>query len=249
MDDKRYEMWYQDDQFENQFSTEYQKEHIEMIWSTFKTIIINHGFKNAKKIKVLDFGCGDGINIFGIKKILDSLGYSYEIMGVDFNDDRLKKVTNRFPEISVGKFDIVNDQLNEKYDLVIFNHVLEHIAQDDMAIKNLSGLLNDDGLVILGVPNEGCLIAKIRNHILHRKILKHTDHVQFYTLKKLLGKVESCFKVEGVFREDSIFMPHDRIYCELIKYRWGQKLLLFLSKIVPSQTSGLILGLTLLRRE
>ena len=34
--------------------------------------------------------------------------------------------------------------------------------------------------MILNVPNEGCLMAKIRNYIFQREILKITDHVHFF---------------------------------------------------------------------
>lgn len=243
MNNKRDELWNKDDQFKNQFSTEFQKKQIERRWEIFKELILQKKFDLNRKIKVLDFGCGDGINILGIKNILDTLGIEYSIKGVDFNEERLSKVQQRFPDVETGKIDIVNDKIEETFDLIIFNHVLEHIHEDEVALNNLYELLNDDGLILLGVPNEGCFVAQIRNNILHRKILKYTDHVQFYTLKTLSKKVDNKFNIIGVFRE-GFFMPHDRLSNELKKYKPGQKLLQLLLKLFPSQSAGLILGLT-----
>lgn len=242
MNTVRDELWNRDDQFKNQFSTEYQKEHIENRWNIFRNIILKHNFKKDKSIKVLDFGCGDGINILGIKQILDGLNIDYQIKGVDFNEDRLLKAKKRFPDMEIGKIDIVKDNINEKFDLIIFNHVLEHIKEDEIALDNLYKILNNGGLVLLGVPNEGCFIAQVRNNILHRKILKYTDHVQFYTLENLSKKVEKYFVIIDVYRE-GFFMPHDRLSYELKKYKFGQRFLQFMLKIFPSQSAGLILGL------
>lgn len=243
MNSKRDELWNKDDQFKNQFSTEFKKKQIERRWKIFKELILQKNFDLNKKVKVLDFGCGDGINILGIKSILDALGIEYSIKGVDFNQERLAKVQQRFPDVKIGKIDIVHDKIDETFDLIIFNHVLEHINEDTVALKNLYELLNNDGLILLGVPNEGCLIAQIRNNILHRKILKYTDHVQFYTLKTLSEKVKNKFNIIGVHRE-SFFMPHDRLSYELKKYKLGQNFLQLMLKIFPSQSAGLILGLT-----
>ena len=243
MNDKINEMWNKDDQFKNQFSTRFQKQQIKTRWNYFKQLIQKHGFDNSKKLKVLDFGCGDGINILGIKNILDSMDLKHTIKGVDFNTERLEKVKKRFPDVNIGQIDIVNDILDEKFDLIIFNHVLEHIREDEKALNNLHSILDANGLILLGVPNEGCLIAQLRNNILHRKILKYTDHVQFYTEKTLSKKVIKYFNIVDIYRE-GFFMPHDRLSYELKKYKAGQKFLSIMLKIFPSQSAGLILGLT-----
>ena len=242
MDKLRKRIWYEDDQFEAQFSTDYQKKHIQNRWDVFRQIIIEHSFQN-KKIKVLDLGCGDGINILGLTQILDELKLEYTITGSDYNELRLKRVQERFDNVEVRQIDILNNEIAEQYDLILFNHVLEHIPEDILALENVSNILNDEGLLILGVPNEGCLIAQIRNHVLHRKVLKYTDHVHFYTLKTLSEKVTKLFDIKRVYRE-GFFLPHDRLSYEVRKYRTGRTFLSIMLKLFPSQSAGLILGLT-----
>lgn len=241
MDDLVKKIWHEDDHFEVQFVTDYQKKQIQNRWNIFKTLILKHSFK-IKKLKVLDLGCGDGINILGIKQILDQLEFEYDITGSDFNELRLQRVKQRFEDVTIKQIDIVKDSLNEKYDLIIFNHVLEHIKEDDLALKNIFKILEDDGLLILGVPNEGCFIGQIRNNILHRKILKYTDHVNFYTLNTLSKKVEKNFYTTAIYRE-GFFMPHDRISNILKKYKFGQNFLSLMLKLFPSQSAGLLFGL------
>jgi 2-polyprenyl-3-methyl-5-hydroxy-6-metoxy-1,4-benzoquinol methylase len=242
MNDKRLNIWYKDDQFKNQFSTNSQKEIVFNRWKYFKKIILKHNFKK-QQLRILDLGSGDGVNILGLNSIMKSLNFNYEIYASDYSQDRLDKLSKRFPEVKTLKFDISNEVINNKYDLILFNHVLEHIKNENQALYNLKALLKKDGLMILGVPNEGCLIAQIRNKICQRKILKYTDHVNFYTMKSLKSKISPSFIMNSSFRE-GFFMPHDSIQRALRKFLLGRYFLNLLLFFFPSQSAGLILGLS-----
>jgi len=177
-------LWYKDDQFKNQFSNEFQKKLIASRWNIFKKLIKKH--INKKQISILDAGCGDGINILGLKIILKELNLNYTIKAIDINVIRLERVKKIFPCVDLEQIDITHETITtEKFDLIVFNHVLEHIKNDEKALKNLSKALDVEGLLILGIPNEGCLLATLRNHLFQRKILKYTDHVHFYTLASI----------------------------------------------------------------
>lgn len=229
----RKKFWYEDGKFENQYYSYPKNLIIENGWSIFKKIIIDHKFKKDR-ISILDSGCGDGMNTLGRKKILYSLNIQYSIDAADFNPNRLNKVKKFFPEVNVFMFDIIKDKINKTYDLIIFNHVLEHIKEDELALKKLSNLLNEEGLIILGVQNESCFLAQLRNKVLQRKILKYIDHVNFYTLEKLKSKLEKYFNITAIYRE-GYFLPHLKLTNMFRKHIIGIKVENFLSKINPSQ--------------
>ena len=91
---------------------------------------------------------------------------------------------------------------------------------------------------ILGVPNEGCLLGRIRNNILQPSIAKTTDHVNFYTENSVLDKLtKSGFGVYEVERTGFLF-PHEAINAVMSSYGWGYKLSGILGKVIKSQVAG-----------
>lgn len=51
---------------------------------------------------------------------------------------------------------------NNSFDVVVLNHVLEHIEFPHTTLKEIFRILKNDGLVVINVPNAGSLLAKIK---------------------------------------------------------------------------------------
>jgi len=66
------------------------------------------------------------------------------------------------------------------FDIIFFNHVIEHIVKDEIALKKIFDITKKGGTVILGTPNEGVLAWRFAYWI-EPRIRKKTDHVNFYT--------------------------------------------------------------------
>ena len=105
-----------------------------------------------KNAKILDLGCGLGQTLNEIKK----LGYS-NVSGIDISDESVKALTNL--KIRITKVEDIIDfakRSNEKYDLLIMSHVLEHIEKNKM-IETLSAirenLMNESSKFMVMVPN------------------------------------------------------------------------------------------------
>jgi SAM-dependent methyltransferase len=85
---------------------------------------------------VLDFGCGDG-------KLLDWL------------QDRGWKTYGIEPSMDVAFFRhsrLISAPQDRQFTLAILNHVLEHLTDPLVLLRQLAGALRDDGTLLLSVP-------------------------------------------------------------------------------------------------
>lgn len=98
---------------------------------------------------------------------------------VDFNEN--------YPGI-VKKVDITNITFEDGYfDLVVCNHVLEHIEDDIKAMKELYRVLKTGGIVYITVPLDLTSLKTFENFAyntpeLRLKYFKQEDHVRIYSL-------------------------------------------------------------------
>jgi 2-polyprenyl-3-methyl-5-hydroxy-6-metoxy-1,4-benzoquinol methylase len=125
-----------------------------------------------------------------------------------------------------------------KFHVIVISQVIEHIPEDEKVLRILFDLLLDGGCLILGTPNEGCFLARLRNHLLEPYIRRTTNHVHFYTEKEVRKKIEkSGLVIQEVMRE-GFFSPLSRI-----SYLFGSHPFLFnlmdnLGRLFPSQVAG-----------
>lgn len=194
-------------------------------------------------IKVLDAGCGDGINGAVLKRLFAQRAVNCEIVGCDYNPIRLSRAQSQEYE-RIVQADLLQLPFEDnEFDLILCSHVLEHIPQDKKGLNELKRVLKSNGLLILAVPNEGCLMAYMRNHFFQRSIIKTTDHVNFYTEKKfrlLISKI-GLEPITEIMRE-GFFMPHLGINTRLREREWGRGLLRIANGLFPSQAAGLVAG-------
>lgn len=188
---------------------------------------------------ILDAGCGDGINLEFLSTIKGASVEAYE-----YNPVRVDRAREKYPEIKVSLTDLtaIKDK-TKKFDIILCSQVLEHIKDDQLALTELKSILKPKGILILGVPNEGCFFAQLRNNKLEPKIGKTTDHVQFYT-KSILIKLfnDAGLKVLKLEREN-FFFPKLSINSYMGQCDWGFLAMKFLKTILPSQAAGLYFAL------
>jgi 2-polyprenyl-3-methyl-5-hydroxy-6-metoxy-1,4-benzoquinol methylase len=189
----------------------------------------------VKEPIILDAGCGDGVNLHILGGIEGA-----KVFGLDYNPLRVSRAKENWQNAFVTRGDLCSLCFKENsFDVILLNHVLEHIEEDVLVLKELHRILKPTGIFILGVPNEGCFIARLRNNVIQKSISRTTDHVHFYTEKEIRSKLESCgWKIKTVRREN-FFMPHLMINSLMASYDIGFKILKLLGKVWKSQCSGL----------
>ena len=94
------------------------------------------------------------------------------------------------------KYDITNiDSKNEKFDLIICYHILEHIENDYQAMKELHRILKKDGHCIIQTPFKEGDIDEDPSAKTEEDRLKHfgqEDHVRIYSANGLQERLTNC---------------------------------------------------------
>ncbi|PIU41074.1 MAG: hypothetical protein COS99_06980 [Candidatus Omnitrophica bacterium CG07_land_8_20_14_0_80_42_15] len=195
---------------------------------------------NNQRINILDAGCGDGVNLIFFDSFIKRSSLDAVLFGTDYNLLRLKRAKDKFAGVRFVNSLIKDSPFPDKYfDIVLLNHVLEHIPDDEEALNELSRIIKTAGLLLLCVPNEGCMMANIRNKFLQRSILTTTDHVNFYNELILKEKVKkSNFEVLFLFKE-GFFFPHLRISRFFNLVYGGNFIINILHFLFPSQSTEL----------
>ncbi|HZV62097.1 MAG TPA: class I SAM-dependent methyltransferase [Methylophilaceae bacterium] len=133
--------------------------------------------------RLLDLGCGDGNNLLWLQN------FARETFGSDYNLVRLVRARARSPQVTLFLADILNyPVLDGAFDVVFFNHVIEHIPDDKAALATAYRILAPGGLLVLGTPNEGAWWWQLA-YKRAPEIRRTTDHVHFYTAESIREKM------------------------------------------------------------
>ncbi len=96
--------------------------------------------KPTKSLKILDVGCGEGKFL----KSIFGLGFK-NIVGIE--PFALKEQEKSFPILKKTLTEI-----SEKFDIITFNHVLEHVENVHETLNKCHEILNDKGKIIIRIP-------------------------------------------------------------------------------------------------
>ncbi|EPZ50066.1 methyltransferase domain protein [Bacteriovorax sp. BAL6_X] len=108
--------------------------------------------KLSSKVDLLDFGCGTGL--FCLEFIDDAKS----ITGVDTSTGMLEvfdKKTAVYDHIKSINTDLENEELNEKFDLIISSMTFHHLNSPEKMTLKLAGMLNEGGkMAIVDLESE-----------------------------------------------------------------------------------------------
>jgi SAM-dependent methyltransferase len=85
----------------------------------------------------------------------------------------------------------------ERFDIVIANHILEHIRDDQKALGEISRVLRRGGMAILQVPYSTAIQATIEepsvsDPVKQSALFGQYDHVRIYALNDYIGRLEQA---------------------------------------------------------
>ena len=102
------------------------------------------------------------------------------LTATDYNRDYLSLLQKHFPKLQTFYFDLESPRipmaLNQKFDTAICLNVLEHIANESVALKNIFDTLKPGGKLIISVPAFKFAFGRVDRSL---------GHIRRYTQKSL----------------------------------------------------------------
>jgi trans-aconitate methyltransferase len=123
---------------------------------------------------LLDVGCGDGRFLREVSAIYPEK----RILGVDYSDQAIHRARAFNPHIEYKCVNILNETLQEDFDIITLIETLEHIplGQVPRFLEQLRKLMKPNGTLIICVPHSNLPIQ-----------MQHYQHFNSGSLDKLLS--------------------------------------------------------------
>ena len=197
---------------------------ISKLYHLVRSFSIKRKYKLISKLisskKILDVGSGTGefLSYMKIKK--------FDTYGVE--------IAKKARELSIKNHGlIVKDSLSslkeKNFDIITMWHVLEHVYDLDGYMKKIKSLLNDNGILIIAVPNHKCFDQKFYGkHWAGWDVPLHLWHFDKDSMLKLSNKYD--FEISSIHP-----LYFDSFYVSLLSSKYKHNS----SKLVQSFIIGL----------
>jgi len=143
-----------------------------------------------RKGRLIDIGCGSGEFLYQMKN------FGWEVYGVEISQESADMGNKQGLNIFCGELGEA-DFPDNFFDVVVLSQTLEHVYSPGSYLEKIHRLLKEGGLLIIGVPNVGCLEIQVFGRSCHA--LDVPRHLHFFTIASLRNYLEKYgFKVEKV---------------------------------------------------
>lgn len=161
----------------------------------------------------LEVGCGEGVFSEEIKKRLGS-----EVWGIEYDSVAAEKARNKLDAVLHGDVVVLLDQLPDHYfDCIVFNDVLEHLADPFILLTKTKVKLSDHGVIVASIPNVRHI--SVLKELLIDKNWRYEDagildktHLRFFTKKSILEMFDGLgfdvIRIEGINKTSSFRKFH-----------------------------------------
>lgn len=173
--------WYQDS-----FNYDWYKkrERLKKIQAWHRWFLFSPIIKKYKKSgELLDLGCGHGFFLDRVKKD------GYDTAGTDIGSSTTTEARRKGHNIYEGNFPEV--PIKSRYDIITSWHCLEHFIQPESVLRKAHGLLKEDGILLIAVPNFNCAGVKKRG-LAWVWIQQPFVHIWHWSPKALTALLNDC---------------------------------------------------------
>lgn len=150
--------------------------------ATFRRLISNLKSRKLTGGDLLEIGCGYGY-------LLDEARGSFRSrIGTDFSEQAVVQAANRADFIYRGGIKEVPVQ--EKFDLIIATHVIEHVYQPQIFLHEITNRLQHGGTAVIATPDMGSFWRHLMGH--KWPSFKLPEHVLYFDRKSLTHAMEKA---------------------------------------------------------
>ena len=150
---------------------------------------------------VLDYGCNTGRHASFVKE-----SYGCNVMGADINTAAIAACKKKgIPAEMISP--IFFEKYKSSFDIIINSHVLEHVDDPKNFLVKLRGLLKEDGIFVITIPQE-----RIRGDITTPQILYFLLRFKFDNPHKHKFSKNELYSL----LEEAGFVPQDYIFCNFL---------------------------------
>jgi 2-polyprenyl-3-methyl-5-hydroxy-6-metoxy-1,4-benzoquinol methylase len=148
---------------------------------------------------VLEVGCGRGGFGLGLRR---DRGVTRSV-GIEVNVAAADEARAYFDNVLCAPYPDVLDRIDEKFDCVVFNDVLEHLIDPWEALRRTRGILEPTGIVVASIPNVRVVdvsIGLLRGDWTYQDegVLDRT-HLRFFTRTSIMRMMdEAGYEVESI---------------------------------------------------
>lgn len=155
----------------------------------------NH-MKESMSYKLMEVGCGSGVNAFEIAKIskadsFDYIGFDLNKGGIDVANKIAKKlnIDNRVKFVCADATKYNFKYEDHSFDIILFIDFLEHVRNPNNILKSLRQKLKNDGVFLVSVPTHR--YQRDFGKAFHEKVGHIIDGFTLQDLKNLFKQIEA----------------------------------------------------------
>jgi len=199
----------------------------------------------SQELRIVDFGCGDGVLLFILKIELEKYGKKVSVFGTDSSPESIAVAQKKNPGGTFECNSVYNTGFpNDTFDIAVSSDVIEHVDDPDKMIDEIIRVTKKEGLIAISTPVKFSEIPLDNLHfqeffpnkfsqLFGAKDLKTVDYIQshplFYTLLygrpiNLLVKKIKIFKyllniLAGYFGNNVFLQTKPRSKNDLMSYQ------------------------------
>jgi|WetSurMetagenome_2_1015567.scaffolds.fasta_scaffold01302_11 SAM-dependent methyltransferase len=161
-------------------------------------------YKDNYKI-AYDIGCGSGVFSFYMANL------NKNVLGVDFSESMIEICNNNNVDFDNLKFICkqvpfsINEEIG-KADLILASSLLEYIFDINLTIDFFKKLLNDNGLVIISIPNSFSVYRKFEK--ISYKLFKKPEYLKYTKFKYKIDEFDKLMETKGFGKIESDFFSY-----------------------------------------